>query len=186
MTFDPISEQRLSTVNPELMRRATNLEQALDAEGIKIRVTQAIRTYPEQDALYAKGRTVPSDIPCSHAGVSRPVGTCSFHPLGATVTNAKAGESHHNFGTAIDVAIMDAAGNPDWNESHPAWKRIVSLAPTYGLRDGVSWHDMPHLQLQELPETPVDAMRDAYANGGFDAVWASLKIDSFGPEAHDA
>ena len=47
----------------------------------KVRITQGLRTIAEQDALYAKGRTTP----------------------GKKVTNAKGGQSVHNYGFAVDT-----------------------------------------------------------------------------------
>lgn len=46
-----------------------------------------LRTYEEQNALYAQGRTAP----------------------GNKVTNAKGGFSNHNFGIAFDIGIFEGA-----------------------------------------------------------------------------
>lgn len=61
--------------------------------GIKLRVAQATRTIAQQNALYAQGRTAPGRI----------------------VTNAKGGESYHNYGLAIDV-IEIKNGKTNWKE----------------------------------------------------------------------
>src|SRR5438105_5154353 len=125
MPLDSISEARLVEVHPILSQRVHNLAAQLD---FPLRVTQGIRTVAQQDALYAQGRTQPGPI----------------------VTNAKGTESLHVLGCACDVCPMDLVdGDPDWNPSHTSWQRIVALAPTCGLRDGVSWKDEPHLELIE-------------------------------------
>ena len=72
--------------------------------GIKLRIIQGFRTYAEQDALYAQGRT----------------------KKGKKVTNAKGGQSNHNLGLAIDVAEIKN-GNIDWNEQETALPKLHLL-----------------------------------------------------------
>ena len=60
--------------------------------GVNLKVTSGFRSSAEQDALYAQGRTRPGNI----------------------VTNAKAGQSFHNYGAAFDVSIVKG-GSLDFN-----------------------------------------------------------------------
>src|SRR6266850_5242559 len=71
------------------------------AAKIDLLVTCTLRSLIEQEALYAQGRTTP----------------------GRVVTNAKPGQSAHNFGLAIDVVPI-VNGKPDWNGDHPIWQKI--------------------------------------------------------------
>ena len=91
---------------------------------IKLRVTSANRSYQEQNDLYAKGRTTSGNI----------------------VTNARGGESFHNFGLAIDVVeIKDGAAI--WNNTR--WGEISNLAKSIGFEwggDFNSFVDKPHFQ----------------------------------------
>jgi peptidoglycan L-alanyl-D-glutamate endopeptidase CwlK len=150
--MDPISESRLSQVHPELARRIHQLEQYMIAEGIEIRVVQGLRTYAEQDAIYAQGRTTPGKI----------------------VTKAPGGYSMHNFGLAVDVAPF-RNGQPDWDASDSEWQLLLAKALTCGLAEGARWthvqEDNPHLYPQELPASPSDTMRSLMASGGLQAVW---------------
>ncbi len=146
--MDAISEERLNQVHPVLSERIHRLSDALAVSGFIIRVTQGIRTVAQQNALYAQGRTTP----------------------GPVVTNARGTESNHVLGVAVDVAPMED-GIPDWNASHPDWQRIVSLAPTLGLRDGISWKDEPHLELVEFPSVPTEEAQQIYMDAGVLAVW---------------
>jgi peptidoglycan L-alanyl-D-glutamate endopeptidase CwlK len=157
--MDANSEARLTAVHPELASRIRQLDEMLATQQIFIRVTQALRTWGEQDALYAQGRTTP----------------------GATVTKAKGGYSWHNFGLAVDVAPFDGS-IPDWSLNHPAWARIVAVGQSLGLVDGISWHDEPHLQLTgSFPATPDDEVREIFTDGGIQSVWAAANIH--GPES---
>lgn len=126
-----LSEQRLGQVHPVLATRARSLIDLCAHAGVTLMVTQGLRTWEEQDALYAKGRTVP--------------------PIGKqyVVTMAKGGQSFHNFGLAIDVVVLDSAGKSDWDATHPGWALAGQLGGSVGLEWGGSWKtfkDLPHFQ----------------------------------------
>ena len=150
--MDPISEARLDEVMPALAALIRQLSEQLAAENMTIRVTQGLRTWPEQNELYAEGRTLPGRI----------------------VTNAKAGQSWHNYGCAVDVAPFDD-GIPDWDLSHPAWMRIVMIGEALGLRSGQSWKDEPHFEYTgTFPPDPPQEVKDLFASGGVQAVWSAI------------
>lgn len=76
--------------------------------GIKIRITDAYRSFSEQDELYKQGRS----------------------KAGKIVTNAKGGYSYHNFGLAIDVVeIKDKKVNYDMSVT----RKIAPIAKKHGL-----------------------------------------------------
>ena len=94
-------------------------------------VTCTLRTFAEQDALYAQGREVPGRI----------------------VTNAKSGESAHNFGLAIDIVPM-INGKPEWTGTSPAWELAGQLGEDLGLEWAGRWTkfiEKPHFQLPNWP-----------------------------------
>lgn len=153
--MDAASKQRLSKVHPELAKRVTATIRDLNAEGHDVRVVQGLRTYAEQDALYAQGRT----------------------RKGAKVTNARGGFSNHNFGLAVDLCPFKS-GQPDWNDNK-AFNAIGAAGKANGLSWGGDWKsivDKPHLELPTGLSTK--ACRDLYAAGGLNAVWkrASEKL----------
>src|SRR3977135_4181957 len=87
------SENRLAKVHPKLAKGVTALIASLAAQGHTIEVVQGLRTFAEQDALFAQGRTKPGQI----------------------VTNAKGGQSNHNYGLAVDLCpLID--GKPQWKD----------------------------------------------------------------------
>lgn len=155
--MDTFSEKRLAEVHPKLAERVRQMADLLAAENIQVRVTQGLRSWTEQAALYAQGRTQPGQI----------------------VTNAKPGHSYHNLGLAVDIAPFDS-GIPDWNESHPAWKRIIEVGESVGLVSGSTFRtfpDWPHFQMTGfLPVSPDDAVRAAYEDSGIEGVWAETGL----------
>lgn len=148
MTLDSISEGRLSLVAPALAAKVRQLANVLS---FPIRVTQGLRSWNEQQALYDQGRTAPGKI----------------------VTNAKPGTSWHNYGMAVDVVPMDRL--PDWNINHPNWQTIHSAAKALGFVCGADFRtfpDWPHLQLTgRFPDSPDDEVRLIFKCGGMEEVW---------------
>jgi peptidoglycan L-alanyl-D-glutamate endopeptidase CwlK len=149
---------RLQLVHPELKRRIMKMAEILDGESIPIQVTQGLRTWAEEDALYAQGRTSPGKI----------------------VTDARGGQSAHNFGYAVDLVPEEIEpGQPDWNETHPAWKRMLEVGRVVGLAEGANWRsfkDAPHFYLQEFPADPTDMMRQDFKDAGMLAVWQTFDV----------
>src|ERR1700676_370391 len=156
--MDAITTARLIGLHPVLVKRYIALDQQVEANGIRLRITQGLRTYAQEDALYAQGRTLPGKI----------------------VTEAQGGWSAHNFGYALDAVPDDPtfpAWQPDWNSLDPRWQKVLDLATSCGLAEGARWRtfpDAPHFYLQECPSTPSDAMREAFTNGGLSAVTALI------------
>jgi peptidoglycan L-alanyl-D-glutamate endopeptidase CwlK len=158
--MDPISETRLEEVHPKVAAAIRQLSEMLAAESIEIRVTQALRSWAQQQALWQEGRDSQGNV------------------IGTVVTDAKAGYSWHNFGLATDVAPFDANG-PDWNIKHPAWQRIVAVGVSLGLVSGSEWRtfpDWPHLQLSGIPITPTDQDRENFLDGGITRVWQAYDL----------
>lgn len=128
---------------------ARALVQKAAASGIQIKVISGTRSFEEQDALFAKGRTAP----------------------GPKVTNARGGFSNHNFGIAFDIGVF--SGNRYLPES-PKYKAVGVLGMELGLEWGGNWTtivDQPHFQLrpawaQDLPEREMLAsLRERLASG---------------------
>jgi peptidoglycan LD-endopeptidase CwlK len=123
---DARSEKVIATLQPQLHPLARALVQKAARNGIQIKLISGLRTYAEQNALYAQGRTLP----------------------GRTVTNARGGYSNHNFGIAFDVGVFE--GTRYLGES-PKYKAVGALGMELGLEWGGSWKsivDEPHFQLR--------------------------------------
>ncbi len=177
--MDAITQYRLAPLHPVLVARYTQLDSKCLERGINLRITQGLRTYAEQDALYAEGRTS-AGVPCVHLGITRPVGTCDEHPFGLTVTEARGGYSAHNFGYALDAVPNDPnfpGWHPDWDKRDMRWSELLGSAQDCLLAEGAAWRtfpDAPHFYLQECMATPNDDMRAEYAAGGLPAAWTLI------------
>ncbi len=130
------SAARLSGLLPVVKIAAETLIDRCYARGVPIVITQGLRTIAEQDALYAQGRTKP----------------------GAIVTNASGGTSFHNFGVAIDFALLMPDGRSvSWDTKRngdldllPDWDEVVTEAKRIGFAWGGDWKsfvDMPHFEM---------------------------------------
>ena len=123
-TWDVVSDRRINTLHPIIRQDARAFINAAAAEGIKLRVVSALRTFEEQQKIYNQGRVTPGRI----------------------VSNAKPGTSFHNYGLAIDVVeIKD--GKALWE--NPRWNRIAEIGKSFGFfwgGDFRSFKDRPHFE----------------------------------------
>lgn len=123
---DARSERNIASLLPEVQPIARALVQKAALNGIRIKVISGLRTYAQQDELYAHGRGKP----------------------GPKVTNARGGYSNHNFGIAFDVGVFE--GNRYLPES-VKYKAVGALGTDLGLEWGGNWTsivDQPHFQLR--------------------------------------
>ncbi len=136
-TFDTRTETKLATLLPEL-QAATRAWLAHAVAGWQtrtghtVKLIQGTRSYAEQNALYAQGRTAP----------------------GRRVTNARGGYSNHNFGIAFDIGIFTPAGKYLDDVDKNADAAYRDLYERCGAPDGCEWGgnwksitDLPHYQL---------------------------------------
>lgn len=111
-------------------KAALAARQAIDecaAAGLKLLISCTFRSGAEQDALYAQGRTKP----------------------GRKVTNAKSGQSFHQYRVALDLYPL-VNGKPDFSGSAPEWHKIAAIFKKHGFEWGYEWKtfkEMPHFQM---------------------------------------
>ena len=120
-----IASRSLNDLQEPVRKRVNAFIRAAKAQGIDLLVTSTYRDYESQDALYAQGRTAPGKI----------------------ITNAKAGQSFHNFRCAVDVVPM-LSGKCCWDDA-ALWKKIGQLGKDAGLEWAGDWktfQEMPHFQ----------------------------------------
>lgn len=145
------SKDPLDYVAPKLAGSGRTLIEACRNAGVTIRVGQALRTWAEQDTLFASGRTAPGPIR----------------------TNAQGGESFHNFGLAFDILIYEQ-GKITWDARHRGWRLAGDIGTGLGLLWGGNWkslRDMPHFELRGRL-----ALKDCRAlyTADLHAVWDAL------------
>lgn len=130
--FDKITQDRIALLHPDVRAEvAAGIAEANSKlkDNVQVRLVQGLRTFKEQDALYAQ----------------KP-----------KVTNAKGGQSIHNYGLAFDFCLLvdgkeivwdtkkdfDADGTADWLE-------VVMVFLRRGWQWGGNWRtfkDFPHLE----------------------------------------
>ncbi len=121
--WDAISEQRIEKLHPFIRNDVRGFINEVEKQyGVKLRVTQGLRTAAEQADIYAQGRT----------------------KAGKIVSNAKPYESYHNYGLAFDVVRM-VNGKADWT---PIDEKIAKIAEKYNFTWGGRWRtkDLPHFE----------------------------------------
>ncbi len=122
-------EPKAQEVFLPFIRRAQAIAATMGADYIAISGT---RNEAQQNALYAKGRSVPGHV----------------------VTNAKYGFSNHNFGIALDFGVFSGGkylDNASPRRAAEIHKAIGSLARKYGIEWGGDWtgfQDPPHYEVE--------------------------------------
>ncbi len=129
--MDKITIDRISTAHPKIREELKNYYIECNnklPKGVRLRFAYVYRSVEEQNKLYNQ----------------RP-----------KVTNAKGGQSIHNYGLAFDIAILlDKDNNGtfesiDWNISSPYFKLVVEYFKSKGYEHGGDWKnfkDYPHFQ----------------------------------------
>ena len=120
----------ITKLHPKLQEKLTVLQSECAKAGLKTGISECVRTVAEQDALYAKGRTV----------------------AGTKVTNAKGStySSMHQWGVAFDFYRDDGKGA--YNDSDGFFSKVGAIGKSIGLEWGGSWKsikDKPHFQLAD-------------------------------------
>jgi peptidoglycan L-alanyl-D-glutamate endopeptidase CwlK len=152
---DKISISRVQLTHPKIrdkVKLAVEKAEAGLPVTTAVRITQGLRTVQEQNALYALGRTK-----------TNPDGRTAKKPMGNVVTNAVGGSSYHNYGLAVDFALLfDKDGNGTYEEiswdmlkdtDHDKikdWAEVVNAFIYYGFEWGGQWQtikDYPHFQM---------------------------------------
>lgn len=126
--FDTRSEAQLGTLLLVAQSAARTFLARVLGTGLRVRLISGTRSYAEQNVLFRRGRY--------------------GHP-GPVVTNARGGQSLHNFGVAWDIGLFDAQGRylRDGRAYDEAAQAGRSDALEWG-GDNVRFVDRPHYQLR--------------------------------------
>ena len=116
-----IKSRDLTELLPIVQAKAHAFIDACKKEGIDIIITSTYRDNASQDALYNQGRGNPGKI----------------------VTNAKGGESFHNYRCAFDFAPI-VNGKVNWNDS-ALFTKCGMLAESVGLEWAGRWKSFKEL-----------------------------------------
>jgi peptidoglycan L-alanyl-D-glutamate endopeptidase CwlK len=128
--MDKSTQERINSLHPSVRKEMESIvnecNKVLTGRS-QVRISQGLRTFAEQDALYTK----------------RP-----------KVTNAKGGQSVHNYGFAVDIVLIINGKEASWdikkdwdNDGEADWNECVKIFAKYGWSWGGNWitfKDFPH------------------------------------------
>jgi peptidoglycan LD-endopeptidase CwlK len=116
-----INSRDLKDLHPKVAALCSAFINKCKDQGIDVLITSTYRDVESQNALYAQGRTAP----------------------GKVVTNAKGGQSWHNWRCAFDfVPIIN--GKAQWNDAS-TFERCGQIAESVGLEWAGRWKTFKEL-----------------------------------------
>lgn len=144
--IDKITLNRINLLHPKVRKEVEDIYlnevvPALTGKAI-CRFAYTLRTFKEQDALYAQGRTRLYDAAGKRLG---------------KVTNAKGGQSIHNYGLAFDIVLLTNDGKTaSWDtvkdfdgDGKADWMEVINIFKKHGWTWGGDWKsfkDLPHME----------------------------------------
>jgi peptidoglycan L-alanyl-D-glutamate endopeptidase CwlK len=121
-----IASRSIDDLLPVVKEKVKKFVALCKGDGVELIITSTYRDHESQNALYAQGRTEPGNI----------------------VTNAKGGQSFHNYRCAVDVVPI-VNGKPCWDSNHPIWQKVGNYGKLAGLEwagDWIRFKEYPHFQ----------------------------------------
>jgi len=116
-----INSRKLEDLHPKAATLCRDFIAECKVQGVDVIITSTYRDHDSQDAIYAQGRTRP----------------------GPKVTNAKGGQSFHNYRVAFDfVPVVN--GKADWNNTK-TWRKCGEIAESVGLEWAGRWNSFKEL-----------------------------------------
>jgi hypothetical protein len=120
VTHQERSYKTIATLVPDFAKRVKDWYEACIDSGIQLLIYCGYRSFEEQEKLYRQGRS----------------------EAGRVVTNARGGQSFHNYGRAIDFVPFNN-GKTEWDDTK-TYKKAQEIAKRHNLR-AISW-ETPHLE----------------------------------------
>ena len=121
-----INSRKLTDLLPGVADKCRNFIDGCTDAGINALITSTYRDVEAQNAIYAQGRTTPGHV----------------------ITNARGGDSMHQYRVAFDWVPVDLKGQPIWSDM-TLWSKGGAIGQSVGLEWGGSWTsfiDRPHFQ----------------------------------------
>lgn len=112
-------------LQPLVERKAKVVIDEMALLGFPVRLVEGYRSIERQNELYAQGRTKPGQV----------------------VTNAKGGESFHNYGVAVDFVFRKEG----YNAPKELWNTLGKVGKAQGFEWGGDWKgfvDLPHFEMK--------------------------------------
>ena len=145
MEQDKITLERIELLHPKIREEVRDIYANQMCPALEGRATcrfaYTTRTFREQAELFAQGRTKLFDDKGKRLGI---------------VTNAKAGESWHNYGLALDIVLIVDGKTASWDtrtdfdkDGVADWGEVVRILKGAGYVWGGDWTrfpDRPHFE----------------------------------------
>jgi peptidoglycan L-alanyl-D-glutamate endopeptidase CwlK len=150
--IDKSSLDKIEKLHPFIKEEVKKLVDTINTSVLtgnaKVRIAQGLRTFAEQDILYKQ----------------RP-----------KVTNAKGGDSIHNYGLAIDIVLVIDGKTASWDvkkdfdkDAQSDWMEVVQVFKKAGYSWGGDWRtfkDMPHFE--KTNKLTLQQIKTKFANKDF-------------------
>lgn len=141
---DQITLDRIKLMHPLVRTEVEHIYRAQVVPALTgramCRFSYTLRTFAEQNALFAQGRTRLYDSKGNRLGI---------------VTKARGGQSFHNYGLALDIVLIKDDKTASWEtnidfdkDGRADWMEVVQIFKNAGWEWGGDWKfkDTPHLQ----------------------------------------
>lgn len=118
-----IDSRKIQDLHPLVQVRAIEFKARAEMKlGIELIVTSTLRDSECQESLYAIGRTKP----------------------GKCVTNARGGDSYHNWAVALDI-VPKRNGKLIWDDEDEIWQQLGEIGEECGLEWAGRWKSFKEL-----------------------------------------
>ena len=139
--MDKVTLERINKLHPAILQEVLDIytnEVCTSLTKSVCRIAATLRTFDEQAELYSRGRTKLYEN-------GKRIGI---------VTQAKAGQSIHNYGLAFDIVLV-SGGTASWDthidfdkDGKADWMEVVDIFKKHGYTWGGDWKfkDAPHFE----------------------------------------
>lgn len=134
-----MASRRIEDLHPKVQNVVLMWLSECAHRGVDVMVYCTYRDEAEQNELYTLGRTK-----------ANPQGKSAKKPMGNIVTNAKAGDSMHQYRVAWDCVPV-VHGKPQWNDTK-GYKVMAEVGKKFGIEWAGEWKtfkEMAHFQYTE-------------------------------------
>lgn len=145
----------ITQLHPLLQYKIKKLQEKCKKKGLKLGISECFRSVEEQNALYAKGRTVPGKVVTKARGTSL--------------------SSQHQWGIAFDI-FQNIKGK-EYDDTFI--NEVAKIAKKLGLGWGGDWKsfpDTPHFYLKKWGSTTTALKREYGSFASFKRTWTARVV----------
>jgi len=129
-TLSKNNQKKIGQLHPLIRNTAIFMFSSLLTKGYNVEIVCAYRSFEDQDKQWARGRD---------KNGKAIIGQKTF-------TNAKGGESYHQYGLAFDIEVYDNNGKKNWDFNGAMWQKVIAEGKDKGFVSGSLFNDYPHFE----------------------------------------